>query len=236
MGIITYNGQTSQGLFHVEHPPVYEFPEKDVDVIHVPGKNGDIIIDKGTYKNINRPYDISMGSRTETYTEIINRISEWLHSASGYARLEDTYEPNYYRLAMYIEENGFDNIYNMGGRTTIRFNCKPQRFLKTGDTEVTFNSAGTLTNPTKFTAQPIITVNGNGNGVLNVGGYVINLTGITTKIVLDSVLDEAYDGATNLNGKVAASKGLPRLVPGQNGISFSGGITSVKIAPKWWTL
>lgn len=237
MGIITYNGKSSQDLsVVVEHPPEYEYPERDYEIIHVPGRNGDVVIEKKTYKNVNRKYEIAVGSYTPQYTQMVNKISEWLHSSSKYARLEDSYEPDYYRMAIYAEGNSIRNLYHIAGRTTINFNCKPQRFLKTGDTKSTFSAAGTLTNPTNFTALPIITVKGSGNGVLTVGSYTVTITGIQNGMILDSMIGDAYLNTTNLNNNIEIPKGFPELVPGSNNISFSGGITSVDVVPKWWTL
>ena len=35
---------------------------------------------------------------------------------------------------------------------------------------------------------------------------------------------------------VLKNREFPKLVPGSNTISFSGGITSVEIIPRWWTI
>lgn len=236
MGILTYNGKTSKDLFQVERPPDYKFPEKDYDIIHVPGRNGDIIIDKGTYKNVLRDYDIAVGSLTKSFTEQVNKISEWLHSSPGYARLEDTYEPDYYRLALYVDDGNFENILDKAGRTTILFNCKPQRFLKTGDIAKDFSSTGMLINPTNFVALPIITISGSGDGVLRIGDYMVTITGIQNGMVLNSEIEESYNGTINLNDTINLQKGFPKLSPGNTEISFSGGITAISVIPKWWTL
>ena len=48
MGIIIFNGVSSMDLHTlVQHPPEYAFPEKDCEATHVPGRNGDIIVDTG---------------------------------------------------------------------------------------------------------------------------------------------------------------------------------------------
>ena len=61
MGVIIYNGISSEEFaIQVEHPPGYETPEKDYEVTHIPGRNGDIYVDKGSYKNASRSYDICL--------------------------------------------------------------------------------------------------------------------------------------------------------------------------------
>lgn len=237
MGVIIFNGISSQSLqVQVEKLSDYETPEKDYDIIHVPGKNGDIVIDKGSYKNVNRTYHIAIGSLERDFTPMANDISEWLHSASGYARLEDSYEPEYYRLAMYKDSIIIENLLGNAGRTSITFDCKPQRFFKSGDQSVSVASGEILQNPTGFKALPIITVNGNGSGILRVGSYTINISSIESSIVINSEIQDAYSNTLNRNSAISLSNGFPKLIIGDNEISFSGGITTVEVIPKWWTL
>lgn len=134
MGVIIFNGLSSKDYhIQVEHPPGYDIPEREFEAIHVPGRNGDILIGKNTYQNVTRSYEISFGSVKEKFPEMARRVSEWLHSTTTYARLEDSYEPEYFRLAVCSSGLSIENILFHGGRTTIEFNCKPQRFLKIGE-------------------------------------------------------------------------------------------------------
>ena len=235
MGVITFNNIDSSFYnIQVESPPSYIMPERDYEVIHIPGRSGDIVIAKKSYKNVPRPYRIAVGSHTESYDTQVQGISEWLHSASGYARLEDTYEPDVYRMAMYTEENEISNIYNQAGRTTITFNCKPQRFLKAGDDVIKITASGTIQNKTYQTALPIIDVKGAGEGILTINGNPIEISSIAGNITINSEIQDVYSHTINSNDKVIFSKGFPVLTPGNNTIAFSGGITSVEVTPKWW--
>lgn len=239
MGTIVFNGRPSTDYhIQVEHPPGYDIPERDFEAIHVPGRNGDIIISKKSYKNVNRSYEIAFGSMEKLFPEMARKVSEWLHSASNYARLEDSYEPEYYRLAIYNNSLEMENILFHAGRATIEFNCKPQRFFKMGDRIVTFNSASGnyLKNPSSFTALPIITVRGSGNGVINIGGYVVSISNIDQYITIDSTIQDCYKGTLNKNSYVTLGSDFPKLEEGNTQISFSGGVTSVEVIPKWWTL
>ena len=238
MGVIIFNGIPSTDYhIQVEHPPGYETPAKDYDITHVPGRNGDVYIDKGSYKNVSRSYEIAVGSDKMDFTRLANGLSEWLHSASGYARLEDSYEPDYYRLAVYEEGVAIENILRCAGRVTVSFNCKPQRFLKLGDEPVKFTRKGYLYNPTGFMSLPIINVSGHGAGILGVGKYKVSIALISNSITIDSETQDAYSGTMNRNPHISLVSGnFPKLEPGNNEISFSGGITSVEVIPKWWTL
>ena len=238
MGLIIFNGLSSADYgIKVWQPPTYTIPERDYDMIHILGRDGDIALDKGSFKNTTRNYVVSFGRiDKENYTELANGLSEWLHSCNGYARLEDSYEPEYYRLAMFKDSLDITNAYHKAGQATIRFNCKPQRYLKSGDNIVKFDKSGYLDNPTYFNARPIIKVFGCGDGVLQVGEYTVTLKSIDEFIVIDSELMDAYKGEHNCNSQVELNGNFPRLTNGRNNISFSGGITSLEVQPKWWTI
>ena len=232
MGVIIFNGipSTNYGI-HVEKPPVYATPERDYEVVHIPGRNGDLVIDNGSYQNVTRKYSISVGEIDGNFTTLAAGVSEWLHSASGYARLEDSYESDYFRLAYYVADAEMENLFHQAGKMSIEFNCKPARFLKAGERAVPFTTAGSLRNPTVVVS---------GSGTLTVGDQTITISGLTnsTRMVIDSELQDVYEegSLTNLNSKVSFSDGFPLLSPGVNTITFTGSITSVEVVPRWWIL
>ncbi len=237
MGIVIFNGVSSQDYgIQVEHPPDYQTPARDYEVIHIPGRNGDLVIDNGSWQNVSRSYQFAIGDVEKDFTDMANVITEWLNSASGYARLEDSYEPEYYRMAMFQNETDIENILQHAGRTTVEFNCKPQRFLKSGEYPVRLSKSSVLRNPTGFHSLPQITVHGTGEGALGVGGHTVTISNIDEFIVLDSDIQDAYKRTINRNSDIILSNGFPELIPGENDISWTGGITCVEVVPRWWTL
>ena len=61
MGVIYYNGKSSEEFgIVVETTPNYEIPERDYEILSIPGRNGDVVIDKGNYKNVERSYNIAI--------------------------------------------------------------------------------------------------------------------------------------------------------------------------------
>ena len=234
MGVIIFNNKSSADCrIQVAHPPGYAYPERDYTITHIPGRNGDIIQDNGCYKNVERTYEVSFDVPNEDFATYANAVSAWLHSTTGYARLEDSYEPNYYRMATYQESNIFENLYNQAGTATIVFECKPQRFLKTGDNTITIQNSLTIMNPTGFEAYPLFKVTGT-SGVLTVNGNSITFSSINDFIMLDCELQDAYKESINKNSTISGT--FPVLKPGSNTISWTGGITSVTMKPRWWTI
>lgn len=243
MGVITYNNVASDTLgIVVEHPPSRVMPERNVTKISVPGRNTEVLIDEGTYKNVLVPYEIAIGAYDGNFDALADKIVRWLHSSSGYARLEDSFDSTHYRMGIYAESGEIENILSKAGRAKVNFDCGPQRFLKTGDIQTTFTSSGTITNPTKHNAKPIITlkIHGNSTGTLNIAGQSISIKAMSTSssiitLTINSEVGDAYSGSTNRNAYITMNNHeFPELKPGSNYISFSGGITEVSIIPKWW--
>ena len=234
MGVIIFNNKSSADCrIQVAHPPGYTYPERDYTITHIPGRNGDIIQDNGCYKNVERTYEVSFDAPNEDFATYANAVSAWLHSTTGYARLEDSYEPNYYRMATYQESNIFENLYNQAGTATIVFECKPQRFLKTGDNTIAIQNSLTIMNPTGFEAYPLFKVTGT-SGVLTVNGNSITFSSIDGFVMLDCELQDAYKENINKNSTIGGT--FPVLKPGSNTIRWTGGISSVTMKPRWWTI
>lgn len=231
-------GSASMGMA-ITGSGTYNAPERDVTLISIPGRNGDLIRDNGRFKNITVSYPISVAT---DFPANAAAIRAWLLSIGGYKRLEDDYDPDHFRLALCTGPIAFTpGFLNRSGETTISFNCKPQRFLKAGEHPVVMRSAGVLQNPTYFPAQPIITLTGNGGGVLRVGRYAVTVAEMVDSLVIDCQSLDVYrveaDGTwSNQCGCVSVSPDFPVLEPGANQITFSGGIISVQILPRWWTL
>lgn len=237
MGEIIYNGRSSKEIgLEVETFPEYQTPKRSYEKIHIPGRNGDLLIDNGCWENATRTYSVSIGSYDRSYDEMVNKVSEWLHSTISYTRLEDSYEPDYYRLAVYLGEFSMSNIFNQGGKATIDFDCKPQRFFKTGDQPITFTSKGEIINPTNFESLPIIKVYGSRSGTLVVGDYTVEISEVGGQIIIDSEIQDAYIGPNNKNGYINVPNGFPKIGVGKTSIGFSGGINKVEVIPKWYTI
>lgn len=241
MGIIIFNGESSEDYnVVVEHPPNYSYPQKDYDVTHVPGRNGDVIVDKGSWQNVNREYEIAFYSKVDrNFERTASGVSQWLNTPSGYARLEDTYEQEYYRMACYNEAQDLENLLMVAGRATIAFTCKPQRFLKSGEVSHTFTKDGLLKNPTTFPSKPKLVIHGEdgAEGTLAVNNTTIYLSKIIDGMIIDSELQDAYADNTNCNPYLYLSDGeFPELTRGVNLIQLGTNITSVEVIPRWWIL
>ncbi len=238
MGIITFNGVSSEDLgIKVWTFPNYEIPEKEIQMIHVPGRSGDIAIDLDSYKNVERSYQVSLYDKTKSFAELGVVLSGWLHSANGYAELSDSYEPDFFRMALYSEEATLNNFLNQAVTATVVFNCKPQRYLISGNSFSSLSSP--LVNPYNTIARPVFKVVG--NGTLTVNGKTATVTNNSgTTLYIDSEIQDVYymSGTTAMNGNsrvTFSDSTFPVFTAGSNVVSSSG-FSSVEVKPKWWTI
>ena len=156
--MIIFNGVSSDEVgVIVEHYPSVVFPRRRVEVFQIPGRNGDHLIDQEVYDNYDQSYSVFFDSKYRGGLEAaIPRIASWLLSGTGYGRLEDSYYPEFYRMAYVPEVSEFLTHFNDYGRGTLAFNCMPERWYKFGETESEIENGGVLHNPSGFRAKPLI--------------------------------------------------------------------------------
>lgn len=129
-------------------------PERDVKKVSVPGRNGDLMIDGGKWENIDVTYPAYI------HTDFFNKFEEFrkeICRKRGYQRLEDTYHPDEFRMGILtdgLNPNNFVNFYR-SGQFDITFNCKPQRFLKSGEQPIQILSPLVFTNTWSTMRLPI---------------------------------------------------------------------------------
>ena len=223
---------------HIEKIPAIKGATRKRTTASVAGRNGDLHYDEDAYTNYKQPYECYFHGDVPT-PEQAHAIKAWLSGSGEYLKLEDTYDPKYYRMATFAGPLDVNNYLNKYGRCIVNFDCAPQCFLKSGDFPVTFWQHGMLFNPTSQKALPIITVYGTGSGSVTIGMCTVTIKGIDGNMILDCEIEDAYkivNGAlSNENGNIHAPD-FPKLLPGENTVSFAGDITKIEIVPRWWEL
>lgn len=153
---------------------VYNAPERDVEMITIPGRNGSFALDKGRFQNIEVSYPAGIFADTEAdFRQAISDFRNFLCSRKGYVRLQDEYNPDEYRMAVYKSGLEVTPAMLKAGEFTITFDCKPQRWLTSGESAVTVTSGDELTNPTLFESGPLLEVDG--YGTIQFNGYEVDI-------------------------------------------------------------
>lgn len=234
MNYLTYDGELSSdyGVF-ISGTGTFTRPQRERSFQSVPGRSGDLVYDEGRYPNIKVTYPCFIRRDFEDrYRDFMNA----LNTHTSYARLQDTYHPDEFRLAIPSGTAApTTGPWNHSGKFALEFNCKPQRFLTSGETVVTLTADGSIWNPELTDAQPLIRVYG--TGTLGIGSDSLTIGSHGKAYMdIDCALMDAYCGAYNLNSYLTLSADeFPVLGAGTTNITLDG-ITSVEITPRWWRL
>lgn len=230
---LVYNGVSSLDYnVYLSGAGAFEMPERDVSRVEIAGRNGDLLIDNGRYENIEIKYPAIIMKDFE----INKRATAWaFNSKAEYKRLEDTFQPDCYRMARFVGvTNSKTNWHYDAGTCTFVFDCKPQLWLKSGEQSISVSRTATIINPTNEEALPLIRITG--TGTFSINNDVFNLLNNTSVTTVDSELREVYEGTINRNDDFERyNYELPKLYAGENTIVCDNGI-SLEIVPRWWTI
>lgn len=167
---LIFDGEDSRDYgVYITGEAVFNAPEREVEMITIPARNGAFAMDQGRFENIEVTYPAGIFADTEAdFAQAISDFRNALCSKRGYCRLTDDYNPAEYRMAIYKSGLEVSPAQLKAGEFDITFECKPQRFLTSGETAITVTSGDTITNPTLFESSPMIEVKGKGS--LNING------------------------------------------------------------------
>ena len=161
---------------------VYNAPERDAEMISIPGRSGAFALDRGRFENIEVTYPAGIFADNETdFAEAISEFRNYLCSRHGYCRLMDDYNPNEFRMAIYKSGLEVEPAQLKAGEFEIVFDCKPQRFLTEGETPITVGDGSMITNPTRFESSPILEVEGYGS--IGINGETITIEDVDVGMI-----------------------------------------------------
>lgn len=232
MDMIEFAGVTSHSL-GIILPEYYgrKLPSRRITTKTIPGKHGSILEDEEVYDNYTDKYIIYWLPENTSDDQVFS----WLRQ-DGYHKLVDARFSEVYRMARVTSIDEVENHRDCYHETEVSFDCQPQAFLFSGQQAIQVSSGTLLLNPTGYKALPLIEVTGNGTAQLTVGDVAVSILGNPNGVLfIDSDTQNAYDSTGYQNGKISALE-FPFLGPGKTQISWTGGITKVKITPRWWKL
>ena len=208
-------------------------PKRNVQTIQVPGRDGRLTQDDGTYDT----YTIS--GKINCFGAPLSDVYAWL-SGSGDLILGD--EPTRSIRASataQIKNTRFrcDGCYDS---LQVSFDCQPFRYhveQTEGANDITLDgNPDTVTNPGTAESAPKIKIEGTGDVVLTIGTQIVEIDGHEDGIIIDSELGDCFNLTETalLNGKVTLmDEDFPTLAPGENIISWTGNVTKITITPRW---
>lgn len=186
---------------------VYDAPAREVEKIVIPGRNGLHVIDKGRYENISVEYPaFAFGKTRAEFQQKIDAFRNAVAAQVGYQRLTDTYRPDEYRMALFSEGLTVDvGPYGGSGKFDLKFDCKPQRFLTSGESEISINeSPQTVENPTLYESKPLIIADG--TGTIGIGSKEITIQDVPVGDILIAAAKSSSLGHLTYNTRNKEAK------------------------------
>lgn len=131
-----YDGvsSASKGVYAL-NSNTFDSPARDLDITAIQGANGGVLVDYGSYKNIEISYEIVLRPAAGvTLEDQIQGVKELLYKRDygTYKRLSDDYSASTYRYAIWAGPIDWELVLRKYGRTTIVFVCKPQKYNASG--------------------------------------------------------------------------------------------------------
>lgn len=226
---------------YLQKPIEFSAAEPRAERVEVPGRNGDLHIYDGSYKN--RTGKAECYALVNDVSAYMANINDFLFSSAGYQKLHVSDDPNHFWEARIANASEIASRVNLLNPFTIEFDCKPFRRLIDGEEITEITNGGNIYNPSKFEAEPYIYFTSTGEGYIQIGYNIIDITQKieTTAIAIiadcetwtvypeNDVLFSAYN-------KYISCDHFPVLSPGNNTVSWSGGVSVIAIKPRWRTL
>ena len=230
---ITFGGD--QIPAHIAETPKRIKPKRKMTVVQIPGTNREVVEMEDAWETYDQPYRMFVGDGSnDCVIPAIDQVTAKLYK-TGWQTLADDFDPDHYRLAYFEGPYDIEDRYTKLGVFEITFKCRAERFLNSGSTPVAVSSGNTITNPTLYNSKPLIHITGSGSGTLTVAGVTMSFTGIVDYLNIDCDRMDVYRLSSEDKNNLMTGD-FPVLKPGANTISFSGGITSVTITPKWFVI
>lgn len=226
MGVIINNQNTKTLGFALKGRPNIPSANKRYESTEVEGRDGSLTRFLG-YEDLKFTLNFNILFQSDIKQKL--REIKGVLAQAGTLSFDDL--PNFYYKIKQAQISETESVIKSSGVFSVDFVAEPFEYQKTSSTAYTTKPIS-LTNQTTAEALPLIKITGTGTVVLSVNGTGITLTGLTSSIVLDSELQEAYAGlTTNMNSSMNGN--FPVLKIGSNTITWTGAVTKVEIDPKW---
>jgi len=215
------NSYLDYGIVITEKPSDSK-AEKNVDEIPIPGRDGDLTFDYGTYKPLPSTLICTLLDDNN-----IDAVKSWL---DGYDKLIFSWRPGRYFDAKLINRIDIAQTLAAFGEFPLIFKTQPHVYA-VNNSLITLTAAGSIFNPGSYKSKPVIKIYGTGAINLTINGNVINLTNVVAYVTVDSELMDCYKDTDLKNNYMAGE--FPELLPGENIISWTGTVTKIEITPNF---
>ena len=202
-------------------------------VTSIPGLSGDRQYSDNRFVNVKQTFPFAIESFQQPLLQVQSSISQWLNPIKDYMPLFFSVLPDYFLEAVPVSDNAqLSWVDRWTGMLSLTFDCKPYMKRFDGDQ---YTSSSTIKNVEQATALPLIHITGSGNVTVVVNDVTYTINDLDGDAFIDSELEETYDadGSSLADSTQFVDHNYPILVPGENTIGHSDGITALEVKPRW---
>lgn len=202
--------------------------ERRVEKVTIPGRNGDLTIDEGSYSNYTLTLEAAIIKRAN-----IDKICAWL---DGEGEVIFSTEPDKVYKVRIANQISIGKMLQYFQKFQVNFDTFPFKYSVNAAADMIDNLENNTTVLNKGTvySEPKITITGSGSVVLTINEREYTINNLSGSITLDSEIMEII----NLGSAVYMPPSMdnylfPRLEVGLNEISYSGNIEKISMNPRW---
>jgi len=154
---LTYAGKPlSEFGVWVDNSKIYRKPMKRYTGYDIPARNGTLYQSDKKYDNVTMEFNCYIKKDFDTnFSNLVN----YLNSFDTYQKLENSHNPNMFRLALFHEAVEVETgQFLKDGQFRLYFDCKPQEFFKIGDEFIDIGTGIVLNNPSYQKSKPVFKV------------------------------------------------------------------------------
>lgn len=221
---------SSLGL-KIDKRPSFPAAERDVEFIEIPGRSGSLVVDSGTYKDIEVDILFNFVNPDDTeISRVFRDAKKWL-SASGGGRLYVSDDTDVFYKVKHVKISDSDRTARIGHKFTATFRLDPFTYLRAGD--VPLSLPATLYNPGE-TAEPVYSIAGDGVCIITLDGVEAVRVNVSGNITIDVPNRIAYRTDTGERSNAAVTGYLKALEipPGLTAVTLTTGFSGV-LVPGW---
>jgi len=231
--MFTYKGRRSSDMhLRVLNDVQFTSPSRDVNLIQVPGRDGDLVMDNGRFESVIRTIPCRLEApANRNVEELIMDVNNWLIDDGNFHEFTWDNDPGFRYLARVEGDVMSQRMLSSFGRTAIDFRLHPVKYLVSSLEERPVMNGTSIENRFSMDAKPVIRIVGSGNIRLMIGGRELLLEGIDGGCIVNSETQTitSLDGQRVLFSHMFSP--FPVLRPGNNVMTFPSNV-QVFVAPR----
>ncbi len=210
----------------VAYRPNIPAPEKNFEIITIPGRDGSLIVSDNTYSDIQIEPEMNFIISPESWGVKFRQIKQWLQ---GSGKLKFSDDASVFYKCKNVNIGVVERRIKESGEFTPVFLCDPFTYIESGTLE--YNAQDLKLNPYDI-SKPVYKITGEGVCTLTVNGNEMTAN-VGQNLTIDTDLMIAYreDGILQ-NTAVTGEYENMYLKAGENEINISNGF-ELKIIPNW---